>query len=217
MTGRLNATGTLEMPPEGMRLADGNFDISCKNCVVGDGKAKVKAAFVQVPNNPGSAAWAKEGFTLPPLSLGQFSGGVDIKKGKRFQGHRVRARIGEAESQDSSPSVIPQDLEYQLVFQVSILRLRSRKPTPPGGDRTVAANLRKANYDGSSGVDGGSTGLHALYTRQGRESRIFPIATTSPAREGTRVSTQGQRRDADKENRRSHGFRAVVRPPQTRG
>jgi len=98
MTGRLNATGSLDMPPEGMRLADGDFNISCKSCVVGDGKAKVKAAFVQAPNNPGSAAWAKEGFTLPPLSLGQFSGGVEIKKGKAsFKDIGAKSADGEAE------------------------------------------------------------------------------------------------------------------------
>lgn len=98
MTGRLTATGAVEMPPEGMRLADGDFDISCKGCVVGDGKAKVKAAFVATPNNPGSAAWAKEGFTLPPLSLGQFSGGVEIKKGKAsFKDIAAKSADGEAE------------------------------------------------------------------------------------------------------------------------
>jgi len=98
MTGRLSATGSLEMPPEGMRLADGDFQISCKNCIMGDGKAKVKAAFVATPNNPASAAWAKEGFTLPPLSLGKFSGGVEIKKGKAsFKDISAKSVDGEAE------------------------------------------------------------------------------------------------------------------------
>ncbi len=98
MTGRFSASGTLEMPPEGMRLADGDFQISCKNCVMGDGKAKVKASFVATPNNPASAAWAKEGFTLPPLSLGQFSGGVEIKKGKAsFKEITAKSADGEAE------------------------------------------------------------------------------------------------------------------------
>jgi len=98
MTGRLTATGTLDLPPEGMRGADGDFTITCKTCVVGDGKAKVKAAFVAVPNNPASAAWAKEGFTLPPLSLGKFSGAVEIKKGKAsFKDIIAKGADGEAE------------------------------------------------------------------------------------------------------------------------
>jgi len=98
LTGRLTATGTLDIPPEGMRLADGDFEISCKTCVMGDGKAKVKAAFVATPNNPASAAWAKEGFTLPPLQLGKFSGSVEIKKGKAsFKDISAKSPDGEAE------------------------------------------------------------------------------------------------------------------------
>lgn len=98
MTGRLSASGTLDMPPEGMRSADGDFQISCKACVMGDGKAKVKIAFAATPNNPASAAWAKEGFTLPSLSLGKFSGSVEIKKGKAsFKEIAAKSTDGEAE------------------------------------------------------------------------------------------------------------------------
>ncbi len=98
LTGRLTASGNLIMPREGLKGADGDFTIACRYCVMGDGEAKVKAKFIAVPNNPASAAWAKEGFTLPPLELGRFSGKMEIRKGRAtFKEFIAKSDHGEAE------------------------------------------------------------------------------------------------------------------------
>lgn len=153
LTGRLDARGYLELPPDGLKSADGKIKLECKKCVMGDGKAKVKASFVATPNNPGSAAWAKEGFTLPPLSLGKFAGEVEIKKGKAtFRDIAADSADGEAELSGYITFRTPMkysvtNLYFRFKFSDDV---KKRHPNLEGIELSLAARGKRA--DGSFGI-----------------------------------------------------------------
>ncbi len=72
--GGLEVHVKLDVPGNKWMMADGQIDISCSACVIGDGTTKVHA--------PGQTnAFNAEGFTLPAIKLGQLTGKVTIKQG----------------------------------------------------------------------------------------------------------------------------------------
>ena len=162
LTGRLDVRGFFDLPPDGLKSADGKIRLSCKKCVMGDGKAKVKASFVATPNDPGSAAWAKEGFTLPPLSLGKFEGEVEIKKGKAtFRDIAANSPDGEAELSGYITFRTPikfstTNLYFRFKFSDDV---KKRHPNLEGIELSLAARGKRA--DGSFGIS--MTGqLHSM-------------------------------------------------------
>ncbi len=153
LTGRLDVKGYLDMPPDGLKSADGKIHLSCRKCVMGDGKAKVKASFVATPNNPGSAAWAKEGFTLPPLSLGKFAGEVEIKKGKAtFRDISASSPDGEAELSGfitfrTPVKISSTNLYFRFKFSDEV---KKRHPNLEGIEMSLSARGKRA--DGYFGI-----------------------------------------------------------------
>jgi type II secretion system protein N len=96
--GRLFADGKLTYPKQGWRKAIGEFNVKCKKCVLGDGIQKVKFTFIKNKKNPAQEKWAKKGVTLPPVSMGKFTGTVSIKQGKAvFEEFLALSNDGEAE------------------------------------------------------------------------------------------------------------------------
>ncbi len=83
MTGSFSGSGSIKIPAEGLRRADGKFTLACKSCTLGDGKTKVKMDFrpkhlkKRRPN-----ILAEQGVTLPKIRLGRFGGDIEIKRGK---------------------------------------------------------------------------------------------------------------------------------------
>lgn len=98
MVGRISGGGEIKIPKVGFRRSNGKFDITCANCVIGDGKTKVKATFLANPKNKASAKWSAEGVTFPPMNLGKFAGNIEIKNGTaNFNDFIASSKDGEAE------------------------------------------------------------------------------------------------------------------------
>ncbi len=99
MKGRISMDGHVELGRHGWRKANGEFNITLKRVIVGDGKTTVKATFLMPPKTAGQATFQKDGFPLPPLSLGkQFSWSVEIKNGKaEIKDFVTSSKDGEAE------------------------------------------------------------------------------------------------------------------------
>ena len=97
--GKISLDGNVELDKYGWRKANGEFNITFRKIIVGDGKTKVKAKFLQPPKNKGQARFQKDGFPLPPLSLGnKFSWTVTIKNGKaEIKDFATQSKDGEAE------------------------------------------------------------------------------------------------------------------------
>jgi type II secretion system protein N len=99
LKGKISMDGKVELGRHGWRKANGEFNITMKNIIVGNGKTKVKASFLQPPKTKGQAQFQKEGFPLPPLNLGDsFSWTVTIKNGKaEINDFVTSSKDGEAE------------------------------------------------------------------------------------------------------------------------
>ncbi len=81
--GTISMDGHVSLDRHGWRKSNGEFNVTLRRMVVGDGKTKVKAKFLMPPKNKGQAKFQEDGFPLPPLSLGEkFAWTVSIKNGK---------------------------------------------------------------------------------------------------------------------------------------
>jgi type II secretion system protein N len=78
MDGKLNLDIHLRVPAGNWKEAEGRIGISCPGCTVGDGVEKIKPKA-----RPGArSVFANDGITVPKLDLGNFTGEIEISKGK---------------------------------------------------------------------------------------------------------------------------------------
>ena len=87
--GKLSVKAQLDLPRNRLSQANGNFELSCEECSMGDGKAKLV-----IPGN----AFLKQGITLPKVRLGQMTAKAEVKKGVAKL-ENVSSRSGDFESE----------------------------------------------------------------------------------------------------------------------
>lgn len=80
MKGGLDAELRVTLPEQRWDLAEGSFTMSCPDCVVGDGKSKIKPKAQSNPRR--TSFFAAEGLTVPALNLGDLQGKISIISGK---------------------------------------------------------------------------------------------------------------------------------------
>jgi type II secretion system protein N len=85
MKGGLDAELSVTLPEQRWDLAEGSLSLSCPDCVVGDGKSKIKPKAQSNPRRP--SFFAAEGLTVPALNLGDLEGRISIISGKGVIDH----------------------------------------------------------------------------------------------------------------------------------
>jgi type II secretion system protein N len=114
LAGRLDLEVELELPQQKFAEARGSIDLSCSECSVGDGKAKLK-----IPSDP----FLAQGVTVPRVRLGTLRGQVTVEKGAASL-HKVEAKSADAELSldgriDLADPVTRSQLQLYLRFRPS--------------------------------------------------------------------------------------------------
>lgn len=79
MQGGLDAELDVILPEQRWDLAEGSFTLSCPECVIGDGKSKIKPRRRSARRR---SLFAGEGLTVPALNLGDLHGKVVFRDGR---------------------------------------------------------------------------------------------------------------------------------------
>lgn len=219
MTGSLEGSGTIDIPEQGLRRAEGKFTLQCRKCTLGDGKTKVKIDFR--PKHLRKRRFnpvAEQGVTLPRVRLGHFGGDIEIEKG------RAMFRQFEALSPDGE-AVLLGTVTLRDPFPFSNVNgyfkfkfsddLKKREAKWGAIEKSLARGRRADKYIGFSVRGRFKDPPRFRPARYSSVERLYrdKAAGAGRTRHGRRGSRLGQRR---RRALRSHRSRLAPRPPRPR-
>jgi type II secretion system protein N len=193
LVGTLRAIVDLRVPQDRFAQADGVIDFDCRDCALGDGKAKFRLA--------GASGFLADGLTLPKLRIGGWKGRLVVEKGTaRLEGFDTKSADGETglEGDVGLRDPIAQS-QMHVYFRFKLAdELKRNDPKLDLLERGLSAGGRRTDGFYGLRISGSLSAMRFLPSRYSPTgSRDRTAGRSTPRRPGKPWATPGEEPEAE--------------------